>query len=130
MKQFTLLPVATYLKIFRIIVAIFLLIHGITRMVHGTVGGFGDFLDSQGFPLGTYLAWGITLFEIIGAILLVLGYFVSWISLVFALELTMGIILVHASNGWFVVGGGTGGMEYSVLLIASFLLIAATSRGL
>ena len=33
----------------------------------------------------------------------------------------MGIVLVHAPSGWFVVGGGRNGMEYSVLLIAVLL---------
>ena len=41
----------------------------------------------------------------------------------------MGIIMVHAGNGWFVVGGSTGGKEYSVLLIISFLFLAVTNSG-
>ena len=45
------------------------------------------------------------------------------------IELSMGIIMMHAGNGWFVVGGGTGGVEYSVLLIVSFLFLAFTHSG-
>jgi putative oxidoreductase len=30
----------------------------------------------------------------------------------------MGIWLVHAPLGWFVVGASTGGMEFSVTLVA------------
>jgi putative oxidoreductase len=36
----------------------------------------------------------------------------------------MGIILVHAKEGWFVVGAGRNGVEYSVLLIAVFVALA------
>jgi putative oxidoreductase len=36
----------------------------------------------------------------------------------------MGILLVHRHDGWFVVGGGRNGVEYSVLLIAVLLLQA------
>lgn len=36
----------------------------------------------------------------------------------------MGIVLVHAPHGWFVVGAGRNGMEYSVLLIVCLLLLA------
>lgn len=36
----------------------------------------------------------------------------------------MGIILVHRYDGWFVVGGGRNGMEYSVLLISSLFIVA------
>ena len=43
------------------------------------------------------------------------------LSLYFAGELVMGILLVHREAGWFVVGLGRNGMEYSVLLIAVFL---------
>jgi len=119
---------STTLKIFRIAVACFMLIHGITRIKHGSVGGFGEFLEGYGFPLGFYLAWTITIFEIAGTVSLMFGYFVTVISLLFALELVVGIVLVHAANGWFVVGGGTGGMEYSVLLIVCFLLIAVSDK--
>ena len=40
----------------------------------------------------------------------------------------MGILLVHAPEGWFVVGAGRNGMEYSVLLIASLALVALRIR--
>ena len=126
MKYFTLPSVAMFLKIFRIAVSLLLMIHGLTRILRGTVDEFGDFLDEQGFPWGIFVAWAITFFEVIGSLLMMSGYFVSWISLLFVVELTVGIIIVHAGNGWFVVGGGVNGMEYSILLIECFLLIAAT----
>ena len=109
------------------LVPIFMFIHGTSRIVHGAVRGFGEFLGSHGLPLGVYVAWGITIFEIVGSLSLMAGYFVFVIAMIFVIELTVRITLVHSASGWFVVGGGTGGMEYSVLLIVSFLLIAATS---
>jgi len=56
------------------------------------------------------------------------GYFVRWIAAIFITELLVGIFLVHLQNGWFVVGATQGGMEYSVLLIISLLVIAAHDR--
>jgi putative oxidoreductase len=56
------------------------------------------------------------------------GYFVKWIAAVFIIEHIMGIILVHAPNGWFVVGYQSGGVEYGVLIIFSLLVIAASFR--
>jgi putative oxidoreductase len=38
--------------------------------------------------------------------------------------------LVHAKNGWFVVGHQSGGVEYSVLILFSLLTIAATGKKL
>ena len=63
----------------------------------------------------------ITLGEIVGTVALAAGLFVRPLALYFAAELAMGILLVHRHDGWFVVGGGRNGMEYSVLLIAVLL---------
>jgi len=56
------------------------------------------------------------------------GYFVRWIAAIFIIEHCFGIILVHAFNGWFVVGHQVGGVEYSVLIIFSLLVIAVSVR--
>lgn len=117
------------LVILRVYLAATMVIHGTARINAGGVAPFGEFLSEQGFPLGLYLAWGITIFEIAGAIVLATGYFVSALALIFAAELIMGIILVHAPEGWFVVGLGRNGMEYSVLLVISFLAIAFAFGG-
>ncbi len=42
----------------------------------------------------------------------------------------MGIILVHAPNGWYVVGPGAGGVEFNVVLIASLLMLVFGGPGL
>lgn len=116
------------LLILRNYVALTMLIHAVTRIYVGGVPEFGKFLTLQGFPLGCYLALNITLFEIIGAVLLITGRFVSVAASLFTFHLLMGIILVHASEGWFVVGLGRNGMEYSVLLIIVFLVVAWTHK--
>ena len=112
------------LILIRVVLAAVMFSHGAARISAGTVGGFGEFLSSQGIPLGFYVAWGITLFEIIGSVLLAAGSYAWIIALIFALELTMGIALVHYKEGWFVVGHGRNGMEFSAVLIASLLAIA------
>lgn len=119
----------TALIFLRVVLAALMFIHGVARISEGTVGGFGEFLTAQGFPLGFYLAWGITIFELAGSVALAVGYFAYIIALIFALHLATGIYLVHAKNGWFVVGAGTGGMEYSVLLIAGFITIFISHFG-
>jgi putative oxidoreductase len=109
----------------RCLVSIQLLIHGVFRaMGDGYVSGFGEFLSGNGIPAGLIVAWGITLFEIIGTPLLALGWQQRWIALGFAFELAVGIAMVHAKEGWFVVGGGRNGAEFSVLLIGVLLAIA------
>jgi putative oxidoreductase len=67
----------------------------------------------------------------VGSVLLFLGFLVRPVAVGFIVNLTMGIILVHRHSGWFVVGGGQNGMEYSVLLVAGMvaMVIAGPPRG-
>ncbi len=113
----------------RTVVALIMLIHGVGRIYLGIVEGFGEFLTINGFPLGFYLAWAITIFEIVGSISLALGFYVAPLAIIFALHLLCGIYLVHLKDGWFVVGAGRNGAEFSVLLVASFIMLAISHYG-
>jgi putative oxidoreductase len=112
------------LALVRIVVAILLGIHGWTRAAIGGVAPFGEYLQAAGFPLGISLAWAITTYEIVASACLALGRFVAPVCAGFLLILLSGIILVHAPNGWFVVGAGRNGVEFSVLLIACLVAVA------
>jgi len=113
----------------RIVVALIMLIHGVGRIYLGIVDGFGEFLTLSGFPLGFYLAWAITIFEIVGSVSIALGFYVAPLAIIFAAHLLCGIYLVHLKDGWFVVGAGRNGMEFSVLLVASFITLAISHFG-
>ena len=56
------------------------------------------------------------------------GRWVTPVALVFAAIYACGIWLVHAPAGWFVVGLGRNGAEYSVLIIACLLANAWAHR--
>ncbi len=120
-----LLSPAKSLLVLRIMVSICMMAHASQRFYFKSINGFGDFLNAKGFLIGVPIAWGITLFELIGGLAILLNYFTKWISLVWAVQLLMGIILVHAQHGWFVVGPSTGGVEYSLLLIVCLLVLHA-----
>lgn len=121
-------PSALALSGIRVVVALLLITHGIARLALGIVDDFGVFLSSVGFPLGPLLAWTITVVEIVGGALLAAGRWVRPLALYFAAQLSLGIVLVHAREGWFVVGAGRNGMEYSVLLIAVLIALAIAAR--
>jgi putative oxidoreductase len=103
-----------------------LLIHGITRFAGGGVNPFDSYLSGFGFP--PFTAWVITAFEIVGSIMIMVSKWVTPIAIAFTIELAMGIFLLHRHEGWFVVGGGRNGMEYSVLLIVCFSATALAWR--
>lgn len=116
------------LALIRIVLAGLLFVHGVARTTQGTVDDFGVFLDGSGIPLGLGVAWFVTLFELGAAPILAWGRAIAPISLVFAAIYACGIWLVHWSQGWFVVGAGRGGMEYSVLILACLLGLAWAHR--
>lgn len=115
---------STALRVLRLVVCTLIFVHGASRFLTGGVTGFGEFLTGEHIPLGPAIAWAVTIIELLGTIILATGYLVRPLAIYYATELTMGILLVHRHAGWFVVGGGRNGMEYSVLLIAAFLIIA------
>lgn len=109
--------------VLRLVLSGLIAAHGWARLVSGGVVPFGAFLDSQGWPLGFWIAAGITGLEIVGSLLLAWGRLVLPLTLVYSAIYAMGIALVHAKAGWFVVGLGRNGAEYSVLLIVCLLAV-------
>jgi putative oxidoreductase len=115
---------ATAIDILRVAVSILILIHGCFRLLAGGVEPFGFWLDSIGFPAGYVWAMAVTIVELVGPALMLARRYTSYAAIGHVGILTLGMILVHMPNGWFVVGAGRNGMEYSVLLIISLLLVA------
>lgn len=108
----------------RIVVAILILIHGVYRLTTGGVPIFGIWLESVGFPFGYGWALAVTLYELAGPLLMLMRRWTSFAALGHVGILMLGLILVHWPAGWFVVGAGRNGAEYSVVLIASLLAVA------
>jgi putative oxidoreductase len=116
------------LALIRCVLAVLIFVHGAARVLADGVVPFGGFLETRGFPLGVVLAWAITPVELVAAPLLAWGRWVTPLALVFSAIYACGIWLVHASAGWFVVGLGRNGAEYSVLLITGLLANAWAHR--
>lgn len=107
---------------------IIFILHAAVRVYNNTLPGFGDFLEGKGFPLGFYLAWTVTLFELVGGILMFLRVLVRVFCIGEIIILITGIITVHGENGWFVVGRSLNGIEYSVVLITILTAIFIAER--
>jgi putative oxidoreductase len=107
----------------RIVIALLILIHGVFRLTQGGVAPFGQWLETQGFPAGYAFAMAVTLYELAGPVAMLLRRYVSLAALGHIFILTLGMVMVHLPFGWFVVGAGRNGMEYSVLLISGLIAI-------
>lgn len=118
----------TLRTLLRLVLAGLIAAHGWARLLAGGVAPFGVWLESQGMPMGAVLAWGVTLFEIVGSLCLGLRRWVFPVTLGFAAIYLVGLVLVHMPAGWFVVGLGRNGMEYSVLLVVALLCVGFHDR--
>lgn len=114
--------------ILRLAVGVIFLSHGIPKLLGG-VGGTGEFFAQLGIPLAGLMAWVVTLLEVGGGALLIAGALVVPVAALLVVHMFMGIVLVHLSNGWFVVGPGQDGAEFNVLLIAGLLSLILTGKG-
>jgi len=122
------LSAKTALTLLRCSLALVFLAHAVVRIVNSSVPQFGQFLTAKGLPAGTLLVWLITFFEIVGSALLIANRYVRVVSVGFVGLLLVGIVLIHVAQGWFVGEHGTGGVEYSFILIVCFLVVATTDR--
>ncbi|MBL7709865.1 MAG: DoxX family protein [Chitinophagaceae bacterium] len=128
MRRFPFINVKQSILLLRFLTAAIFILHAVFRIIYSTSGQFADFLNSKGLLFGLQIVWLITIFEIAGGLLLIAGKYVQLIAAGFILLLLTGIVLIHFSLGWFVGEHGTGGCEYSVILIGCLLVIAASHR--
>jgi putative oxidoreductase len=114
---------ATFLL--RIAVAIILIMHSVPGMFNNGINDFGNFyLNAVGFaPFGVALAWAIKLSHIACAFCFLIERYVKIAGIITIAILTIGIVMVHWPEGWFVVGGGRNGIEFNFLLIVVILTI-------
>ncbi len=105
----------------RVTVAGLIAAHGWARLLYGGIDPFGAWLHSHGIPFALALAWAISIFEMVGSVVFAAGRFTLAVAIMFSVIYVVGIALVHAPAGWFVVGLGRNGMEFNVLLVVALM---------
>jgi len=103
-------------------------LHGI--FTGNDVNNFGNlFLNKIGFsPFGVFIAWGVVISQTITSLLLVANKVVKISSIINIVILVFGIITVHFAEGWYVVGAGRNGMEFSFILIIALITIIISDK--
>jgi putative oxidoreductase len=110
----------------RLVLCALIFTHGAYRFYEGSSPILGQILEEHGFPggTGTFLAYAVNVVETLGALLLAVKLFTLPVCAALTIIYSTGIILFHRHNGFFVVGPGTGGWEYSALLITCLVVTA------
>ncbi|MCL7971810.1 MAG: DoxX family protein [marine benthic group bacterium] len=118
------------LTILRVVLGVIFIAHGAPSIFGGMEGTIA-LLESQGIPAPTVTAWFISLLGFVGGMCLIAGFLVTPVALLLVVYMMLGIILVHAARGFYVLGpNANGGIEYNLLLAASLLMLVFGGPGL
>jgi len=69
---------------------------------------FGNPDWGLGLPFPEVMAWAATLTEVGGAVLLLIGLAVRWISIPLMVTMVVAAVTVHLQNGWLAIAEATG----------------------
>lgn len=69
---------------------------------------FGNPDWGLGLPFPEFMAWAATLTEVGGAVLLLIGFAVRWISIPLMATMVVAAVTVHMENGWLAIAEGSG----------------------
>lgn len=117
------------LAVLRAVTGVIYVAHGAHKLFIGGVDQTAGFLGQLGVPLSTVTAWGLTLLEVFGGLALIAGLAVTPLALLLIVYMLAGIVLVHAGNGFYVIGPGQGGVEFNLLLIAALAALVLAGPG-
>ena len=109
----------------RLALGVMFIAHALLKIFVFTLPGAAGFFASQGFP--GWSVYPVTGLEIIGGAMLILGVYSRWVA-VAVLPLLLGVISVHAGNGW-VFNAPNGGWEYPAFLIVSAFALLLLGDG-
>jgi len=76
--------------------------------IESTIEWFGNTDWGLGLPFPEFMAWAAALTEAGGAILLLIGLAVRWISIPLMMTMLVAIFTVHWQNGWLAIAEGSG----------------------
>jgi len=90
------------------------------------LSGTATWFDSIFIPLPTLFAYLVSGIEVLGIVLLALGLFTRYISILLSFVMAGAILFVHASNGFSVANNG---LEIPLYYLLFLMLLASFGAG-
>jgi putative oxidoreductase len=113
----------------RVIVGVIMSAHGWQKLMGGPAN-FAEPLTQLGVPLPGLMAWVVTLVELVGGILLIVGLFSRLVALLLTIEFIVAILTVKIHVGLIAPPNSAyPGAELDLALIAGFLVVLLTGPG-
>ena len=99
MRPFPAVPLNWYALPLRLIVGYGFMEHGYAKLARGP-DNFAAILHALGMPFPELLSWATVTVELLGGLAVLLGAFVSIVSVPMAVVLLVAIVMVHLPNGF------------------------------
>lgn len=107
----------------RVSLGILFLAHGLLKVFVFTLPGTAQFFGSVGLP--GFMAYPVTLLEILGGTALLVGFYSRWVAIALFPILLVATFKVHFANGWLFTNEN-GGWEFpaffAIATVVQFLL--------
>jgi putative oxidoreductase len=112
------------LLVLRLVLGVTFLLHGLDKL--GDVNGVQQGFDQLGIPAPDVMAPFVTMVEIVGGGLLILGLLTPIAGIALAVDMLVAGIAAHTGKGFFTQDGG---YELVLLLGAGCLVLAIAGAG-
>ena len=116
------------LAILRIVLGIAMAVHGWSKL-NGGVDNVGGFFGTLGIPLPGLMAWVVTIVELVGGILLVVGFLTQIVGILIALDMLGAILFAYLLRGAPFIENGAITWEKEAVFAAAALCIALAGPG-
>lgn len=123
----------------RLMLAVGFLFHGLPKLTAAGHAGFAGILTGIGVPAPGLAAWGVGAVEVVGALAILLGMYVTLASVLLIVDMVVAAVTVHLAHGFnFINITGMGeqgpifgmpGVEVNLLYIAALLALLLSGPG-
>jgi putative oxidoreductase len=113
------------LALLRIILGVVFFAHGYLKFFKMGMDGVIGFFTSLGIPAPALAAWGVTMLEMVGGLLLILGIFTPVLGVLFAIEMAGAIFFAKRGQGFYAPKG----YELELTLLVASLALSLAGPG-
>lgn len=112
--------------ILRLTLGILILLHGIDKLMHG-VGPIQGMVTGAGLP--AFFAYGVYLGEVLGPVLLILGFYARIGAVLIALNMIVAIGLAHSGEIFALNNHGAWAIELQGMFLFTAVALAVMGPG-
>ena len=118
------------LLILRVVLGIAFVIHGWSNLSGGVGNVAGFFGGTLGIPAPGLMAWVVTIVELVGGLLLIIGFLTQIAGILLTLDMLGAILFAYLMRGAPFIEGGAISWEREAVFAAAALCLVLAGPGL